>query len=449
MQNDRYVTISSVTRYIKRVFEEDDNLNNVWVRGELSNVKRHSRGHLYFTLKDEHSKVNAVMFSGNNRFLSFQPEEGMKVLIQGEISVYEPQGQYQLYARTMKKDGVGNLFLAYEELKRKLESEGLFNSSRKKKVPSFPDEIGVITSPTGAAVRDIITTIRRRFPIAKVTVYPVLVQGSGAAASIAKAIEKANRGPSDVLIIGRGGGSIEELWAFNEELVVRAIYGSTIPVISAVGHETDFTIADFVADLRAPTPTAAAELAVPHIAELHDRLAQRNFRLTRAVGDQIAQYRQRLSRLQKSYAFRYPDQLIKQKEVELDRVLEMMTREMNRNIERQKSKIRQMQKQLSYFSPGDQILKMKEKQLKLGKSLIRSMQQQVKGSQSGFQGKLSRLNALNPLAVMERGYSLVYREDEQLVKSVKQIQPGDTIKVRLQDGKLDCQVWGLEEKNNG
>ncbi|MDN4074697.1 exodeoxyribonuclease VII large subunit [Fictibacillus terranigra] len=449
MQNDRYVTISSVTRYIKRVFEEDDNLNNVWVRGELSNVKRHSRGHLYFTLKDEHSKVNAVMFSGNNRFLSFQPEEGMKVLIQGEISVYEPQGQYQLYARTMKKDGVGNLFLAYEELKRKLESEGLFDSSRKKKVPSFPDEIGVITSPTGAAVRDIITTIRRRFPIAKVTVYPVLVQGSGAAASIAKAIEKANRGPSHVLIIGRGGGSIEELWAFNEELVARAIYGSTIPVISAVGHETDFTIADFVADLRAPTPTAAAELAVPHIAELHDRLAQRHFRLTRAVGDQIAQYRQRLSRLQKSYAFRYPDQLIKQKEVELDRVLEMMTREMNRNIERQKSKIRQMQKQLSYFSPGDQILKMKEKQLKLGKSLIRSMQQQVKGSQSGFQSKLSRLNALNPLAVMERGYSLVYREDEQLVKSVKQIQPGDTIKVRLQDGKLDCQVWGLEEKNNG
>ncbi|MED2972617.1 exodeoxyribonuclease VII large subunit [Fictibacillus sp. B-59209] len=449
MQNDRYVTISSVTRYIKRVFEEDDNLNNVWVRGELSNVKRHSRGHLYFTLKDEQSRVNAVMFAGNNRFLSFQPEDGMKVLIQGEISVYEPQGQYQLYARTMKKDGVGNLFLAYEELKKKLEMEGLFESSRKKKIPSFPDEIGVITSPTGAAVRDILTTIKRRFPISKVTVYPVLVQGAGAAASIANAIEKASRGSANVLIVGRGGGSIEELWAFNEELVARAIYQSSIPVISAVGHETDFTIADFVADLRAPTPTAAAELAVPHIAELEDRLAQRKLRLTRAMGDQISQNRQQLSRLQKSYAFRYPDQLIKQKEVELDRVLEAMTREVQRNIERQKNRISQNQKQLSYFSPGDQILKLKEKQLKLRKSLIRYMEQQVKGGQSGFQSQLSRLNALSPLAVMERGYSLVYTEDEQLVKKVSQVQPGDTIKVRLQDGKLDCQVWGLEEKNNG
>ncbi|WHY70384.1 exodeoxyribonuclease VII large subunit [Fictibacillus enclensis] len=449
MQNDRYVTISSVTRYIKRVFEEDQNLNNVWVRGELSNVKRHSRGHLYFTLKDEHSRVNAVMFAGNNRFLSFHPENGMKVLIQGEMSVYEPQGQYQLYARSMKKDGVGNLFLAYEELKRKLEEEGLFDAAIKKEIPSFPSEIGVITSPTGAAVRDIITTIKRRFPVTKVTVYPVLVQGAGAAASIASAIEKANAGSAHVLIVGRGGGSIEELWAFNEEVVARAIHRSVIPVISAVGHETDFTIADFVADLRAPTPTAAAELAVPHMDELQDRLTQRTMRLRRAMGEQIAQYRTQLSRLQKSYAFRYPDQLIKQKEVELDRVMESMTREVQRNFDLQKNKISERQKQLSYFSPADQIQKWKERQSKLGRSLSRSMLQQIKNSQTGFQGKLSRLNALSPLAVMERGYSLVYTEEEQLVKSVGQVQPGDKVTVRLQDGKLDCQVWGLEEKNNG
>lgn len=448
MQNDRYVTISSVTRYIKRVFEEDSKLNDVWVRGELSNVKRHSRGHLYFTLKDEQSRVNAVMFAGNNRFLSFQPEEGMKVLIQGEISVYEPQGQYQLYARSMKKDGVGDLFLAYEELKRKLEREGLFDPAAKKKIPSFPAEIGVITSPTGAAVKDILTTIKRRFPVAKVTVYPVLVQGPGAAPSIVQAIKKANRGSSHVLIVGRGGGSIEELWAFNEEVVARAIYESQIPVISAVGHETDFTIADFVADLRAPTPTAAAELAVPHIAELEERLNQRTFRLKRAMGDQISQHRQQLSRLQKSYAFRYPDQLIKQKEVELDRVMEAMNREVIRGIERQKSRIEQYQKQLSYFSPMDQLMKWKEKQLRLQKSMQRNIQQQLKQNQSGFQNKLSRLNALNPLAIMERGYSLVYTEDDQLVKKINQIQPGDTVKVRLQDGRLDCQVWGLEENEN-
>ncbi|MGC4376504.1 exodeoxyribonuclease VII large subunit [Fictibacillus sp. Mic-4] len=446
MQNDRYVTISALTRYIKRKFEEDGNLQNVWVRGELSNVKMHSRGHLYFTLKDEQSRINAVMFAGNNRFLSFRPEEGMKVLIQGEISVYEPQGQYQLYARTMKKDGIGNLFLAYEELKKKLEQEGLFAEEIKKAVPLFPMEIGVITSPTGAAIRDILTTIKRRFPIARVTIFPALVQGSGAAPSIAKAIETANKARHlQVLIVGRGGGSIEELWAFNEEMVARAIHQSTIPIISAVGHETDFTIADFVADLRAPTPTAAAELAVPHLLELQDRLNQRKLRLKRAVSEQTASLREKLGRIQKSYAFRYPTQLVKQKELELDRLLESLHKETARTIETKRVQTEQKQKQLLYFSPALQLKRAKEAQMKLKKSIVRQMKQIVKSEQSDFSHIISRLNALNPLSIMERGYSLVYTPEKNLIKSIKHVQPGDTVQVQLKDGKLDCHVWGMEE----
>ncbi|WNB93591.1 exodeoxyribonuclease VII large subunit [Bacillus sp. NEB1478] len=446
MQNNRYVPISAVTRYIKRLFENDGNLQEVWVKGELSNVKMHSRGHLYFTLKDEQSRVSAVMFAGNNRYLNFQPEEGMKVLIQGSFSVYEPQGQYQLYAKTMQQDGIGNLFLAYEALKNKLEIEGLFDVSRKGQLPKFPVRIGVITSPTGAAVRDIFTTIKRRFPLASITLFPVLVQGPGAAPSIVKAIGQANKvNKADLLIVGRGGGSIEELWAFNEEIVARAIANSNLPVISAVGHETDFTIADFVADLRAPTPTAAAELAVPHLDELGDRLQHRKVRLKRVMEEYYSGQQQNLMRLQKSYAFKYPTQLIRQKEQELDRSIDKLKKTVAGFVGEHQKYLLQTERHLALFSPAGQLQKASEKVESLHKGLIKESNRYLKQHQTNFSHKISRLSSLNPLAIMERGYSLTYKKGKtELVKSIKQVKTGEALTIKLKDGQIDCHIIGTE-----
>src|SRR5690606_2508105 len=266
----------ALTKYIKRKFDFDPHLQNVYVKGEISNFKRHTSGHMYFTLKDEKARIGAVMFAQAARSLKFIPENGMNVLLNGEVSVYEPSGQYQIYVKSMEPDGIGALYVAFEQLKERLEKEGLFRKDRKQPIPPYPKTVGVVTSPTGAAIRDIITTIQRRYPIARIIIYPALVQGTQAAPSVANMIRIANeRKEADVLIVGRGGGSIEELWAFNEEVVARAIYESDIPIISAVGHETDTTIADFVADLRAPTPTGAAEMAVPNWTELLERIENR------------------------------------------------------------------------------------------------------------------------------------------------------------------------------
>ena len=266
--NDKYLTISAITRYLKNKFDTDVNLRTVYLKGEISNIKYHTTGHLYFSLKDETSKINAIMFSSNAKKLVFNPVDGSKVLVVGRISVYEATGGYQIYVDEMIEDGVGNLYLAFEKLKKDLAKEGLFDEKYKKKIPRIPEVIGVVTAPTGAAIKDIISTIKRRFPICKVIVFPSLVQGENAKEDIVRNIELANTYPLDVLIVGRGGGSIEDLWPFNEEIVARAIFNSNIPIISAVGHEIDFTIADYVADLRAPTPTGAAEMAVPNITDL-------------------------------------------------------------------------------------------------------------------------------------------------------------------------------------
>ncbi|MBB5325264.1 exodeoxyribonuclease VII large subunit [Anoxybacillus tepidamans] len=446
MAEIKYVTVTALTKYIKRKFEVDPHLQDLWIKGEISNFTYHSRGHMYFTLKDENARIQAVMFAGYNRYLAFRPENGMKVLVRGEISVYEPSGNYQIYVKEMQPEGIGNLYLAYEQLKQRLEAEGLFSQEHKQPIPSFPRYIGVVTSPTGAAIRDIVTTIRRRYPLGTVILFPSLVQGEHAADSIVRSIEKANElGYIDVLIVGRGGGSIEELWAFNEEKVARAIFASRVPVISAVGHETDFTIADFVADLRAPTPTGAAELAVPHVAELIERLTQRKVRLIRAMKEKMAAESERLSRLQKSYAFRYPKKLYEQKEQQLDTLLERLKRQTERLFERKRERFEQLHLKLEAHHPAEQLAKMVEKQQALTKSLEKEMQSLLKQKQWQFTSLLSQLHALSPLKIMERGYSLVYNEKEELVKSVRQVQPGDTIQVRLQDGRLDCHVWGMEE----
>ncbi|MFX3622598.1 MAG: exodeoxyribonuclease VII large subunit [Ectobacillus sp.] len=443
----KYLTVSALTRYIKAKLEHDPHLQTVLLKGEISNFKYHSRGHMYFTLKDENARIAAVMFAGYNRSITFRPEDGMKVLVKGQVSLYEAGGNYQLYVHDMQPDGIGNLYLAYEQLKGRLEQEGLFSPLYKQAIPAYPKAIGVITSPTGAAVRDIITTIKRRYPIAQIIVLPVLVQGEHAASSIANAIQSANkRGDIDVLIVGRGGGSIEELWAFNEEIVARAIFASDIPIISAVGHETDFTIADFVADLRAPTPTGAAELAVPSILELEERLLQRNLRLQRAMRELVNGKKEQLRSLQKSYAFRYPKQLYAQKEEQLDRLFERLLQSKSRYMEKKYIHVQQLILSVQKHHPAQKIERAQEVHAMLQKRLEREMQVILRTKQSTFIRMAEKLEALNPLRIMMRGYSVAYDEQSNIVKSVKQVQPGSAVKVQLQDGILDCNVWGIEER---
>lgn len=446
MTENRYLTVTALTKYIKRKFDADPHLQEIWVKGEISNFKAHSRGHMYFTIKDHNSRISAVMFSSHNRSLKFTPENGMKVLVRGEVTVFESSGNYQIYIKEMQPDGIGNLYLAYEELKKRLDLEGLFLEKYKKPIPKFPHNIGIITSPTGAAIRDIITTIRRRYPIANVIVIPALVQGMNAAPSIVNAISTANKlGNLDVLIIGRGGGSIEELWAFNEEIVAREIFKSKIPIISAVGHETDITIADFVADLRAPTPTGAAELAVPHIAELMERLLVRRTRLIRVMNEKLTLESNRLANLQKSYAFRFPKNLYAQKEQQLDRVVERLQREGIQVINRRLEAFNKLSIRLNNQHPREKLNQAKAQQELYKKLMLKEMKQILKHNKVLFSSTISKLEALSPLKIMDRGYSLVYNEQDHLVKTVQHIKPRDIIKVKLKDGQLACQVVDIKE----
>ena len=292
--NNEYLTVTQLTRYIKYKLDNDTNLREVYLKGEISNFKAHTRGHFYFTIKDEGSRINAVMFASSASKVKFEPVDGMKILVTGRISVYEATGGYQIYVNEMMEDGVGNLYVAFEQLKKKLASEGLFDEARKKRIPKIPERVGVITAPTGAAIRDIISTINRRFPLTEVILLPSLVQGEGAKEDIVRQIKRAEDYNLDVLIVGRGGGSIEDLWAFNEECVARAIFNSKIPVISAVGHETDFTIADFAADLRAETPTAAATIAAFDSYALAELIASYKEDMKLSVLHLFDRYRERL-----------------------------------------------------------------------------------------------------------------------------------------------------------
>lgn len=446
--DQNFLTVTDLTRHIKQLVDQEPGLQNIWIRAEISNFKKHSRGHMYFTLKDEKSKVSAVMFAGNNRFLKFLPEDGMRVLVRGSISVYEPYGQYQFYAKEMQPDGIGNLYLAYEKLKKKLDMAGYFSEARKKPIPQFPETIAVITSPTGAAVRDILTTLTRRYPLAGVTLLPVQVQGPEAPSSIARAIKQANEAEKfDVVITGRGGGSLEELWAFNEEVVAEAIYQSKVPVISAVGHETDMTISDFTADLRAPTPTAAAELAVPDIQELTNSVFERKMRLSRAMQQKLAYEEERLSFLTRSYAFRYPRQLLEQKEQELDKLHEALIKETGRTVEMQKQKLQQLSNRLERLHPQEKIKELSSDVTRYRELLKRSMEAQLKENQHRLSLQVSKLDVLSPLKMMDRGYSLVYNEKNQLVKSRKQAAVNEAVTVQLKDGKLQCEVTGHIEKS--
>ncbi len=385
------LTVSQANSYIKRIFDENIYLCDLLLKGEISNFKAHSSGHMYMSLKDDKGVIRAVMFRSAAAKLSFRPENGMKVIAGGRISVYERDGQYQMYIETMQPDGVGALHIAFEQLKEKLNAEGLFAAEHKKPLPRFPKRVGVITAQTGAAIRDILNILSRRFPYAEVILYPVLVQGENAAASIAGAIEYMDsKKLADVLIVGRGGGSIEDLWAFNEEIVARAIYACETPIVSAVGHEVDFTISDFVADLRAPTPSAAAELTVPVQSDIINTIEYKKAQLCGAVLNNIKKLRVELGHMTDKQPMRNPQLRINDERLGLDQSL--------RNLER------------AYKA----VLKSKEKELAV---------------------RASRLDGLSPLGVLGRGFAVV-KNGETILKSVKQAKSGDRLGVTLKDGEI-------------
>jgi exodeoxyribonuclease VII large subunit len=451
MKKDSILSIKDLNRYIKTVIESEDLLQDVWVRGEISNFTNHSSGHMYFTLKDADSRIKSIMFAKQNQRLAFMPREGTRVIARGNVSVYERDGQYQFYVTEMQPDGIGGLFLAYEQLKKKLELEGLFAAHHKKQIPLFPKGIGVITSPTGAAVRDIVITLQRRFPMVPILLYPVLVQGTQAAPAIVRAIQEMNsRQEVDVLIVGRGGGSLEELWAFNEEAVARSIFASLIPIISAVGHETDFTIADFVADLRAATPTAAAELAVPHHMELRQQIAQMKQRLQRELFQTLQSKQERLERAKRSPFLQSPRKQLVQPAERLDRLTEQLQYRIKNKMNRADQQKMRLEQRLSGFNPTEQTLYAKRRAGNAQRQLVQSMQSLLKTQKYRWDSQLRQLDALSPLKVMQRGYSLVYDENKQkLIKSISQVQIGDVVNITLQDGSMDCHIWAMEEKSDG
>ncbi len=408
--------VAELTRLIKTILE--DEVGEIWVEGEVSNFRQPASGHWYFTLKDESAQLTAVMFRGNQRGVRFHPKDGMLLRANGLVSVYEKSGQYQMIVRSLEVAGQGALQAAFEALKRKLAAEGLFDPERKKPLPLLPRHIGVVTSPTGAAIRDILNILTRRFYNLHVVVAGVRVQGPGAAEEIAAALDDFNRrGDMDVLIVGRGGGSLEDLWCFNEEVVARAIARSTIPVVSAVGHEIDFTISDFVADLRAPTPSAAAELVVGRKADFEGQLQECSRRLRRALSQQLADLKHRFLAAGRSYVFREPRHLVR-------RVLE--------RIERLRA---QMQRQ------AENSLR-QEQQLvdELNGRLARHMQSWSHAQSMALARLEAQLKGINPLAVLERGYSITFKPDGSVIKAANQARPGDRITTRVAAGTFESEV---------
>ena len=423
--NIKYVTISDLNRYIKAKFDMDTHLNRVYLKGEISNFKHHTRGHFYFTLKDENSRIAAVMFASSAKSVAFEPEDGMKVLVSGRIALYEATGSYQIYVDSMELDGIGNLYLEFERLKKELAKEGLFSKEHKRPIPRFPKKIGIITAPTGAAIRDILSTIKRRYPICETILFPALVQGTGAKESIVKQLNKAQEYDLDVIICGRGGGSIEDLWAFNEEIVARAIYNSKIPVISAVGHEIDFTIADYVADLRAPTPTGAAEMAVPNLVDLKSLIEQYKIRANEAVTNIIKKNRIKLESLQNSFVLKNPLSLYEIKEQKLDSYIDYLNQYMANKLNHAK---------LMY----EKVINNK---------ILKSPQSMFDKKKHQYELLLKTIEVLNPMKLLSSGYSIV-KSNGKVIKNSRDVNLDDVVDIELSEGKLKCSVIGKDELND-
>ncbi|WP_066193039.1 exodeoxyribonuclease VII large subunit [Gracilibacillus timonensis] len=438
---DQYLSVTALTKYIKKKFDVDEHLNELWLRGEISNFKHHSRGHMYMTIKDDYASIRAVMFQRQNHHLNFQPESGMTVLIKGFVSVFESQGQYQLYIQEMQPDGIGAFYLAYEQLKEKLSKEGLFDKIHKQPLPKYPQNIAVITSPTGAAIRDILTTLERRYPIANVLIIPVLVQGKQAPSSIVKGIQQANSIPEiDLIITGRGGGSLEELWSFNEEEVARAIFASDLPVVSAVGHETDVTISDMVADLRAPTPTAAAELTVPSQLDLMEKIKQSEQTMLQYIRNKLQLLQDKVKSINNSYVFKYPERLVLEKEQRLIDQTDRLSKQLERVVQRKQEHLQFVDTRYERLDPLRQLSKQQEQIEEKYNRLQRITKQQFEQKRNQFSNTLMQLDLLNPVHIMRRGYSVTYNQEQQIIKSVEQVQPEEGVTIQLHDGELDATI---------
>lgn len=414
---DKYLSVTALTRYIKYKIDNDKNLQVVYLRGEISNFKAHTRGHYYFTIKDENSRINAIMFSFNASKLKFMPEDGMKILVKGKISVFESTGNYQIYVEEMLEDGVGNLHIAFEQLKKKLGEEGLFDPKYKKEIPKIPMKVGIITASTGAAVKDILSTIKRRFPICKTILFPCLVQGELAKDDIVKKLDVADNYGLDVIILGRGGGSIEDLWPFNEEIVARKVFDCKTPIISGVGHQIDFTICDFVSDVRAETPTGAAERAVPRLSDLLVEIDNYKTRSTNLIKSVLETSKLRLKKLTDSYVLKNPLSLYEIKEQKLDNIIDKLNTNMNTIIYTNKSKLEIIENSIIFKEPG--ILY--ENKLKRTNHLI------------------EKLEILNPLSSLKRGYS-VTKKDGKCLTSVNGLKKDDNINIMLKDGEINAKV---------
>jgi exodeoxyribonuclease VII large subunit len=395
--------VSEINSYVKSLIQNDPLLGDLRVTGEISNFKHHRSGHIYFTLKDGKSSLRCVFFRRENQRCPFRPEDGMEVIVHGYISVYEPDGAYQFYVSAIEPAGVGALFLAFQQLKRRLEDEGLFNPALKKKLPRLPQKIGLVTSTTGAALQDIMATIEKRFPHVHLLVVESLVQGTGAAPDIVRALDLLNRcGDVELIILARGGGSLEDLWPFNEEIVARAIHRSEVPVISAVGHETDFTIADFTADLRAATPTAAAQAAVPDLAEINFSLQQLRERAGLALQRRLQREKQLLDHVASERFFALPEKLIRRSREDLHNLDHKLRREMVRLLE-------------------------------------------IKGMK--LSALLDKFESYSPLKVMNRGYSFCRDEEGNIVRSIKSIRVGQLLRLSFSDGRVDCRTEKIEEES--
>ena len=417
-----YIKISELNNYIKSLLDKDHFLNKIYLKGEISNFKNHTRGHLYFTLKDDESRISAIMFQNNATKLNFTPEDGMNVLVSGRISAYPAQGTYQIYVDKMEPDGLGALYIEYEKLKKKLASLGLFAKEKKKPIPIFPEKIGVITAPTGAAVRDIMSTIKRRYPMTEAILFPCLVQGKDAAPDIVKQIKRADEYGVDTIIVGRGGGSIEDLWAFNEEAVAYAIYECNTPIISAVGHEIDWTIADFVADLRAPTPTGAAEMAVPTVLDIKTLIDNYKIRLNKNIKNMVNTKFIKLRSLRQSFILKNPMSMYEVKEQKLDSLIDTLNKDINKVLSDKDNNLNKIKMSVILQNPYNLI---KDKKIK-------------------FDLLVNTLKLVNPLGILDKGYSLA-QINGKTIKSSKDVSINDLIDIKLHEGSIKAEVREINE----
>lgn len=442
--NEEYVTVSALTKYIKYKFDKDPHLGRVYLTGEISNFRLRPT-HQYFSLKDEQAIISATMFQSAFKKIQFRPEEGMKVLVIGKVSVFEKTGQYQINIEHMEPDGVGALFLAYEQLKKKLEAEGLF-SLPKKPIPQFPKKIAILTSESGAVIQDIQTTVARRFPIVQLVLYPTVVQGVHAVNSILKNLDLVEQEDYDVVIIGRGGGSIEDLWAFNEEPVVRRVAQLSIPVISSVGHETDTTLIDFVSDMRAATPTAAAEIATPVLMEIHQQLRNLQTRLEQALSRQLQIKRERMQALANASIFQNPERIYQVYQQRVDQLEMRLQQMMQQSVQQKRQQLVKHQHRLELGSPSRRVQTEKQALQYLAKRLEQAQGQLMKDKKQQFQRVIQQLDLLSPLKIMNRGYGILQQE-ETIIKSVDQLEVNQELTIQLVDGTVRSKVTSVEKGN--